>query len=489
MIMRRRMFLLCCVIVGVSVAGGANRRTRAADHPNFVIINVDDLGYADIAPFGSTTNATPHLDRLAREGRKLTSHYAAPVCSPSRAALLTGCYPKRSLPIPHVLFPAAAVGLHPDERTVAELLQKAGYATACIGKWHLGDQPEFLPTRQGFDTYFGVPYSNDMGTGEDGSKSNLGEPLPRGAKPQAVRGDEFGLRGRHQPPLPLLDNERVIEQVTAREQQTLTRRYTEQAQQFVRDHQDGPFFLYLPHSAVHFPLYPSEDFVGRSQGGLLGDWVQEVDWSVGELMDVLRELKLDEKTLVIFTSDNGGSLRHGSVNQPLRGTKGQTYEGGIRVPTIAWWPGRIPAGTATDAVTTMMDLLPTLVTLAGGELPAGRKLDGVNIWPTLTGEAGDSPPRDAFHYFRGLTLEAVRSGPWKLHLAKTELYHLGEDVSEAHNVAAAHPEIVERLRELAAAMEDDLGTDGVGPGCRPLGRVKNPQPLIDADGQNGKRER
>jgi arylsulfatase A len=491
----KRILLILAAMLGV-VCGQA-----AAQKPNFIIINIDDLGYADIGPFGSN-NKTPHLDRMAKEGRKLTSHYAAPVCSPSRAALMTGCYPKRALPIPHVLFPASAVGLHPDERTIAEVLKEAGYATACIGKWHLGDQPPFLPTNQGFDSYFGIPYSNDMGPGSDGAKSNPGKPLPapQGVTTNAANarnqgGDETGLKGAAQPPLPLLENEKVVGRVRVDGQFAVTRQYTERAVKFIREKKDQPFFLYLPHTAVHFPLYPSQDFRGKSPNGLLGDWAEEVDWSVGQVLDTLRELKLAEKTLVIFTSDNGGSLPHGSNNGPLRGSKGQTFEGGIRVCTIAWWPGKIPAGTSTDAITSMMDILPTLTQLAGGKLPADRKLDGVDIWPVLTGTASATPPRDHFFYYRGFTLEAVRSGPWKLHLAladgppgakkgapQPQLFNLAEDIGETKNVAAANPEVVQRLQALALTMKDDLGLEGIGPGCRPLGRVENPQPLLGPDG-------
>ncbi|MCA9165378.1 MAG: sulfatase, partial [Planctomycetales bacterium] len=455
----------------------------AADKPNFIVINVDDLGYADIGPFGSKTNATPNLDRMAQEGRRLTSYYAAPVCSPSRASLMTGCYPKRTLPIPHVLFPASAVGLHPDEVTVAEVLKSVGYATACVGKWHLGDQPEFLPTRQGFDYYFGLPYSNDMGPGEDGAKSNPGRPLPKPPARRNANGDEVGVRGNGQPPLPLLENERVVERVRADEQATLTRRYTERATNFIREHRDELFFLYMPHTAVHFPLYPADEYRGKSKGGgLLGDWAQEVDWSVGQVLDTIRELNLQTKTLVIFTSDNGGSTSHGSNNGPLRGAKGSTWEGGIRVPTIAWWPEHVPAGTSTDAITSMMDVLPTLAKLSGASLPNGRKLDGVDMESVLIGPAADAGPRDTFCYYRGLNLQAVRVADWKLHLASGELYNLNSDIGEQTNVADKHPDVVQRLRSVADATRDDLGVEGLGPGCRPLGRVKRPLPLIDHQG-------
>jgi arylsulfatase A len=455
----------------------------AADRtaPNFVIINIDDLGYSDIAPFGSR-NRTPNLDRMAAEGRKLMSHYAAPVCSPSRAALLTGSYPKRALPIPHVLFPGAAVGLHPNERTIAEVLRDAGYATACVGKWHLGDQAAFLPRRQGFDVYFGLPYSNDMGPAAEGVKSNFGAPLPQpkaGGK-QGANDDETGIRG-NQPPLPLLENDRVIARIRAADQVKLTRQYTERAVAFIREQKERPFFLYLAHSAVHFPLYPSEAHRGRSPNGLLGDWTEEVDASVGQVLTALRELQLDRRTLVLFVSDNGGPVNQGATNRPLRGSKGSTLEGGVRVPAIAWWPGRIPAGSASQHITTMMDVLPTFAKLAGAPLPTDRKLDGIDVWTVLS-ENPAKPPRDSFLYFRGLNLEAVRVGPWKLHLAKHELYQLETDIGEANNVADQHPDIVRRLEAIAAANDSDLGRDGLGPGCRPLGRFENPKPLIALDG-------
>ncbi|MBI4624077.1 MAG: sulfatase [Verrucomicrobia bacterium] len=468
---------------------------RAADKPNFIFINIDDLGYADIGPFGSKLNRTPNLDRMAKEGRKLTCFYAAPVCSPSRSALMTGCDPKRVLPIPGVLFPGAAVGLNPAEQTVAELLRDAGYTTACIGKWHLGDQPPFLPTRQGFDYYLGIPYSNDMGTAEEGSKSDLGAPIPapKAAKNAAAASPETGLTGFGQPPLPLLENEQVIARVKQEEQQDIVERYTTAAVKFIRAKHDKPFFLYLPHTAVHFPLYPGRKFQKKSNNGLYGDWVEEVDWSVGQVLDAVRELKLGAKTLVIFTSDNGGTPR--AVNAPLRGFKASTWEGGMRVPTIAWWPGKIPAGTSSDEITGMFDILPTFVKLGGGRVPTDRKLDGGDIWPVLAGQPGAKSPHDVFHFYRGLKLEAIRSGPWKLHFAAAtnpknkaappalQLFNLDTDIGETTNVAAANAGVVQRLQALADTMKGDLGLDGVGPGCRPLGRVTDPQPLISHDGK------
>lgn len=460
---------------------------HAADRPNFILINVDDQGYADTGPYGSD-NATPNLDRMAKEGLKLTSHYAAPVCSPSRAAMMTGCYPKRVLPTPHVLFPAAEVGLNPKEVTVAEVLKTQGYTTACIGKWHLGDQKPFLPTSQGFDSYFGIPYSNDMGLSSEGSKSNPGapskaSPTAKKKQPQAVR-DETGLHGNAQPPLPLLENDQVMERVKAEGQHSITRRYTERALDFIRASKDKPFFLYLPHTAVHFPLYPDHGFLGKSPNGLIGDWAQEVDASTGRILDLLRELKLDTNTLVIYTSDNGGALNHGSNNKPLRGSKGSTLEGGIRVGTLAWWPGKIPAGTSTGAITSHMDWLPTFAALAGAAAPADRRIDGLDLTNLLFGWESAFKAREAFYYYRGFNLEAVRSGPWKLHLISGELFHLEKDIGEAHNVADAEAEVVKRLRALAVAMDADLGlTDATAPGVRPLGRVADPQPLIHLDGR------
>jgi len=452
--------------------------------PNLVIINIDDLGYSDIGPFGSTLNRTPNLDRMAAEGRRLTTFYAAPVCSPSRAALMTGCYPKRALPIPHVLFPGNDVGLAPSEITVAELLKSAGYVTGIVGKWHLGDQPEFLPTRQGFDEWFGLPYSNDMGPAADGVKSNFGDPLPAESK-------------NLQPPLPLMRGETVVQRVLASDQTQLVSRYTEEALRFIRAHKDERFFLYLAHNAVHFPLYPGERFRGKSANGLYGDWVEEMDWSVGEVLNALRTQGLAEKTLVIFVSDNGGTPR--AVNRPLRGNKGSTWEGGVRVPAIAWWPGKIPAGTSNDAICGMFDILPTFAALAGATVPGDRKIDGADIRSILMGDADALGPHEVFYYYRGLELEAVRDREWKLALpaaagkAKTKgstkartaavLFNLKSDIGESTDVAAQHPDIVARMEKLVAKMKDDLGASSLGPGCRPLGKVADPEPLIGHDGK------
>lgn len=487
--------LICCHTANGAEATSQNPAAPVAK-PNLVIINIDDLGYADIGPFGSVTNRTPNLDRMAKEGRRLTSFYAAPVCSPSRAALMTGCYPKRVLPIPHVLFPANDHGLSPDELTVAEVLKAAGYATGMVGKWHLGDQPEFLPNRQGFDSWLGLPYSNDMGPAQDGVKSDLGKPLPQ-------------PKGKGQPPLPLLRDGKVIRRVLPNDQQSLVELYTTEAIHFIQQNKQRPFFLYLAHNAVHFPIYPGPKWAGRSPHGIYSDWVEEVDWSVGRVLDTLRELGLSDRTLVLFTSDNGGTPR--GSNLPLRGYKGSTWEGGVRVCTIAWWPGKIPAGTSSDAITGMFDVLPTFAALAGAEIPKDRKIDGANIWPVLAGIPNTTPPHDTFYYYRGLRLEAVRQGDWKLRLpdapqaarnpaaqgqaprqprgagaaasSKPRLYNLKTDIGETTDVADANPQIVAKLQALIDAMKNDLGLDGIGPGCRPLGKVANPAPIIDFNGQ------
>ncbi len=470
---------LILTLLAALATGAGLQAAPPAEKPNFIVINIDDLGYADIGPFGSKINRTPHLDRMATEGRKLTCFYAAPVCSPSRAGLMTGCYPKRCLPIPHVLFPANDIGLSPDEVTVAEVLKGAGYATAIVGKWHLGDQPEFLPNRQGFDLHFGLPYSNDMGPVADGVRNDLGKPVPKGV-------------ASTQPPLPLLRNGTVVKRVMPVDQQSLVELYTAEATRFVAANKDKPFFLYLPHTAVHFPVYPGKAWAGRSPHGIFSDWVEEVDASVGKVLDAVRDHGLADRTLVLFTSDNGGTQR--SDNAPLRGNKASTFEGGVRVPTIAWWPGRVPAGTETDAILGMFDVLPTFAALAGAPLPENRKLDGVDVRPHLFGDKDSKPAHVTFYYYRGLRLEGVRRGGWKLHFpapAKKSdapadpaprLYDLRADIGESKDVAAAHPAVVRELRALADATKDDLGIDGIGPGCRPLGKVKDARPLIAPDG-------
>ena len=438
--MRKRLALLTLCLSGL---------LAASEKPNFILIFVDDLGYADIGPFGSTLHRTPHLDRMAAEGRKLTSFYVtANVCTPSRASLLTGSYPRRlglgeNEKGQWVLFPGNQEGLHADEITLAEVLSDAGYSTACVGKWHLGDQPEFLPTRHGFDSYFGIPYSNDMG------HDSRREPY-------------------RYPPLPLLRMEEVVEEEP--DQRQITRRYTEEVLRFIESSKDGPFFLYLAHSMPHWPQYSSEEFAGKSKNGKWGDAVEEIDWSTGQILNSLRRLGIDDRTLVIFTSDNGGAVRHGASNEPLRGGKGTTWEGGHRVCFLARWPGHVPAGTESDALAVSFDLLPTFAALAGAGAPSDRVIDGKDIRPLLLSETPEPTPHLAYYYYFMTHLNAVRSGRWKLHVARMggrypdyepnpvlELYDLHSDIGESRNVADAHPQAVGRLKALAAVARSDLG--------------------------------
>ena len=461
------------IALGLSLLAAltALHATAAPAQPNLVIIFIDDLGYADIGPFGATKQRTPNLDRMAREGMKLTSFYAAPVCSVSRAQLLTGCYGAR-VSVPGVYFPGQANGLNPAEFTIAERLKERGYATMCIGKWHVGDQPEFLPTRQGFDRYFGIPYSNDM------------------QKKSTQTGERV---------VPLLRDDKVAELLTDEQQSRIVERYTDEATGFIRANKDKPFLLYLPHTAVHTPIWPGEKFRGKSANGRFGDWVEEVDWSVGRVLDTLRELKLAERTLVVFTSDNGPWLIKGADGGsalPLRGGKGSTWEGGVRVPTIAWWPGKIAPGSVCDAVAGTIDLLPTAVALAGGTVPAQPVIDGRDLSPLLFGKTKESQ-REAHYYFAGYNIQAVRQGPWKLAIAAQprsmgqntdpdasgnapRLYNLDQEISEQTNLAAKHPEVVAKLQSLAAKMTAEIG--GKEPTARrPAGVVENPKTLYPTE--------
>jgi len=439
--------------------------------PNFIILLCDNLGYGDIGCFGSTKHRTPNIDQMAKDGVRLTSFYSVSgVCTPSRAGLMTGCYPRRvglalTEPDGIVLRPVSPNGLHPNELTFAEVLKRRGYVTTCIGKWHLGDQPKFLPTQQGFDSYFGIPYSDDM------------TPRPN----------------RNWPPLPLMQNERVIEAPVDRS--LLTKRYTERAVKFIEDNRDRPFFLYLPHAMPGSTKSPfaSERFLGKSANGTYGDSVEEIDWSTGEILDALKRFKIDDRTLVVWTSDNGAPRRNpeqGS-NLPLRGWGYSTMEGGMRVPCIVRWPNKIPSGQECDELSTMMDLLPTFAKLAGGESEVGT-IDGHDIWSLLSQNNGAKSPYSAFYYYHRDQLHAVRSGRWKLHLASSVAQHrlvdkpnnksvflvdLEADVGESTNVAVENPTVVTDLLKLAEQARTDLG-DGDLPGKneREVGRVSDPKP-------------
>ena len=430
--------------------------------PNFIIIYCDDLGYGDIGCFGSKKHRTPNVDRMAAEGTRMTSFYVTSgVCTPSRSSLMTGCYPRRvnmhqDARGAWVLFPVSAKGLHNDEITIAEVLKAAGYATACVGKWHLGDQPQFLPTRQGFDFYYGIPYSNDM--------------------------TRKGI------PLPMLRNEKVIEAPV--DQSTVTQRYTKEVIGFIEANKDKPFFVYLPHTMPHNPVNSSPAFKGKSANKGYGDCVEEIDWSAGEILKALKRLGLDDNTLVLFTSDNGAASRWGGGNAPLSGFKGTTMEGGMRVPCVVRWPGKVPAGKTCDELAITMDLLPTFAKLAGAKPPGDRIIDGRDIWPLLSGAAGARTPHEAFYYYYRDQLQAVRSGKWKLHLPRTDkkggqtsklatkLFDLDADIAEANDRAAENPDVVKRLLALADKARADLGDrDKPGANQRPAGMVVTPKPL------------
>ena len=417
-----------------------------AKSPNIILIFTDDQGYQDVGCFGSPKIRTPHLDKMALEGMRFTSFYSAnSVCSPSRAALLTGCYPTR-VNIPGVLFPRHDIGLNPDEITIAEVLKTQGYATACIGKWHLGHHQKFLPTRQGFDSYFGIPYSNDMTIDPEMELAD-DVVLREGMTPEKIKIDKPRKNW-----VPLMRNEQVAEYPC--DQSTLTQRYTREAIQFMETNKDQPFFLYMPHTMPHIPLAASEKFLGKSPRGFYGDTIEEIDWSVGQILATLQRLKLDKNTLVIYTSDNGPwNLKngHGGSASPLRGFKFQTYEGGMRVPCIMRWPGNIPASSECSEIASSIDLMPTLARIAGTAAPSDRIIDGMDILPLMQGREDARSPHQSFYYYKGRKLEAMRQGVWKLRNAnEIELYHLGRDISETENLAADHPD---RVRSMLREME------------------------------------
>ena len=449
----------------------------AAELPNFVIIFIDDLGYGDIGPFGAKGYITPNVDRLAKEGRKFTRFYvSSPVCSASRAALLTGCYNAR-VSINGALGPKAAIGLNPAEMTIAEVLKQKNYATCAVGKWHLGRPARLLPIHQGFDEYLGLPYSNDM--------------WPK--HPEAPDG---------YPPLPLIEGDKVIdEEVTPEDQAQLTTRYTERAVDFIKRNNERPFFLYLAHNMVHVPLFVSEKYRGKT-GRLFGDVMEEVDWSVGEVLKTLSELRLDEKTFVIFTSDNGPWLSYGDhcgTAGPLREGKGTCWEGGVRVPCVMRWPGRIPAGTETAEPLGAIDILPTFARLADAPLPP-QTIDGRDGWPLISGKSGAKSPQETYlFYYENNELQALTSGRWKLQLPHTyrtlgnqpkatggtpakyrqvkmenpELYDLESDVGETKNVADQESAELSRLLAIAEKARNELGdslTKHTGSAVRPPGR-------------------
>lgn len=470
------LLLFCSCTNSISADKQANNKNRKK--PNVIIIFTDDQGYQDLGCFGSPDIKTPHLDKMANEGIKLTDFYAAQaVCSASRAGLLTGCYPNR-IGIHGAFMPNSKEGLHTDETTIAEMLKANGYHTGIFGKWHLGDNPEFMPTKQGFDTYFGIPYSGDMWPlhPEQGTVFNFG-------------------------PLPLYENETIIDTLT--DQSSLTTQITERSVEFISKNKDKPFFLYIAHPQPHVPLYVSDKFKGKSSRGLYGDVIMEIDWSVGEVLAALKQYNIDDNTLVIFTSDNGPWLNYGEHSGsalPLREGKGTALEGGQREPCIISFPGKIKPGITINSPMMAIDILPTVAEITGSKLP-DTKIDGKSVWNIWTGETEQSPHQAYYFYYKINELHGVRYGKWKLYFPHSyrslngreggkgglpvnydyntiddiELYDLSMDISETKNVAAQHPEVVAQIEKLANKMRLELGdnlNDQNGKENRPVGRIQ-----------------
>ena len=459
-------------IVPVIILAALSLVAKAADKPNFIIIFTDDQGYGDLGCFGSTKIKTPHIDRLAKEGRRFTNFMvASPVCTPSRAALLTGCYPKRIGMHQHVLFPSSTKGLNPTEHTIADHLKGQGYATACFGKWHLGHHPETLPQSNGFDTYFGIPYSNDMN-----HPDNKGKPKGGWAGMDALWKDPESTLTKWK--TPLMENEKIVELPV--DQRTVTRRYTDKSIEFIKTNAkaDKPFFVYLPHSMPHIPLYVPGDVRDADPLNAYTNVIEHIDAEVGHIADLLRELKLSDNTYLIFTTDNGPWLpfkHHGGSAGPLRDGKGSTFEGGQRVPCVMWAPGRIPAGTTCDQLCGTIDLLPTIASLTKTPLPSGKKIDGLDISKLLTTD--DKTPRNEFVYYtsRG-DIEGLRQGKHKLLVkgprnkkrnskAKAEvmLFDLDADLGEKNNLAQSKPEIVAKLKARMLELDAQIAKESRQP--------------------------
>ncbi|RFC44350.1 MAG: arylsulfatase [Verrucomicrobia bacterium] len=460
----RQTALLSTPLLCIAQTGLAAPEKPQASPPNVVLIFTDDQGYGDVGAFGATAFPTPNLDRLAREGRRFTDfHVAQAVCSASRAALLTGCYPNR-IGLPGALGPNSKNGISSSETTLAQMFKQKGYATGMAGKWHLGSKPQFLPTRHGFDEFFGLPYSSDMW------------PLHPEAKPGSY------------PPIPLLEGDRVFKpDLTPADQEQLTTQFAQRAVKFIDKNKGNPFFFYLAPNAPHVPLYVSEKFKDKSGAGLYGDVIMEIDWAVGEVLEALKRNNLEDNTLVIFTSDNGPWLSYGNhagSAGPFREGKGTNFEGGHREPCIMRWPGHLPANSICKEPLMTIDLFPTLARLIGAELPT-HKIDGLDVWPLLAGPPGARNPHEAYYfYYNQNDLQAVRSGDWKLfftHTARTmngqepgrdgrpgkyrplpvaaSLYNLATDPGETQDVSAQQPEALKRLEELAETIRADLGDD------------------------------
>lgn len=474
--LRNRMIFTAVAALAVSLMVlRAQPAAAAQPHrlPNVVLIYMDDMGWADIGPFGAKGYETPNIDRMAKEGTKFTSFYSAEcVCSASRAAIMTGCYPPR-VGFPGVIFPHSKIGISDHETTLAQIFKQKNYRTMIIGKWHLGDSYKFLPLQHGFDEYFGLPYSNDM-TPELHSKY---------------------------PPLPLYEGNKVVKTISLKDQDHLTTWYTEHAVKFIKENKDRPFFLYLPHSMVHIPIHCSDKFRGKTKRGLFGDVMEEVDWSVGQVLDTIKQCGIDDNTLVIFCADNGPWLcygDHAGSAGPLREGKMTSWDGGVREPTLMRWPGHIPAGRVCDEPLCTIDILPTVAKLIGATLP-DHKIDGLDISSVITNQPDAHSPHDAIYFYRNHDLEAVRAGKWKLELPRKyaslngrpggtggkhvpyahlktplALYDLSTDIGEHHNVAEQYPDVVKKLMVGVQAMRHELG-DGLthtrGTACREPGRL------------------
>ncbi len=486
----RKIRLLSTIIIPLSILTliSAFSFKNKDKTPNIVLIFMDDLGYGDLSVYGATGYRTPNLDRMATEGIRFTHFLSAQaVCSASRSALLTGCYPNR-IGFSGALFPGSKVGISSDEMTLAELLKQKNYSTAVFGKWHLGDNKQFLPLQHGFDEYFGIPYSNDMW------------PVWFDGKPATPE-----QKNKYQfPPLPLIDgNEKVEEVKTLDDQGLLTKRYTERAVNFIKKNKNKPFFLYVPHSMPHVPINASPSFKGKSKQGLYGDVMMEMDWSVGEILKTLKESGLDKNTLVIFTSDNGPWLNfgnHAGSSGGLREGKGVSFEGGLRVPCIMRWKGTVPEGLVCNQLASTIDILPTIAALCDVKLPK-NPIDGFNLQPILRGDMESQPRKYFYYYYRKNDLQAVRRDQWKLilpHKGRSYvgqlpgndgfpgpspedfpypqgLYDLRRDPAEAYDVQKLYPEILEELLKVAETAREDLGDDITkrdGKNRRPSGKIE-----------------
>ena len=462
--MRQTNPLLTFALGTLLFAGGALQAAK----PNFIIIFADDQGYGDLSCFGSKTIRTPNIDRIAKEGRKFTSFMvASPVCTPSRSALLTGCYPKRVGMHQHVLFPSSTKGLNPKEHTIADHLKGQGYATACFGKWHLGHHKEVLPTSNGFDTYFGIPYSNDMN-----HPDNKGKPKGGWAGMDILWNDPESTLTKWK--TPLFEDEKIVELPV--DQRTVTRRYTQKSIDFIKANKDKPFFVYLPHSMPHIPLYVPDDVRDPDPKNAYINTIEHIDSEVGRLLKTLDDLKLVDNTYVIYTTDNGPWLQfrhHGGSAGPLREGKGTTFEGGQRVPCVMRGPG-IPAGTVCDELTGTIDVLPTIAALTGKPLPATNKIDGLDTSGLWKGTVKESPREEFLHYTSRGAIEGIRSGNWKLLVKKPRvprrqsgtktnnkppqlyLFDLAKDVGEKNNLIQAKPEVVKKLQARMEALDAEI---------------------------------